>query len=442
MTSDLPLFADVLQRYVKRSAYTAGQLSRLSGIPKTTIVSWLNGQVQKPQTAKGLAQLPLILHLNENETEELFQAAGHPSNCLPKGKVGVPNALAPFQAVPKLPYFSGREQLITTIQEAILANCPRNIVCLYGMGGVGKTALATQLAYRLRASFPDGVLWIEPSRTDTMTSLSTMAHGYGLDVSSFENIASRSRVVSQLLMDKQFLLVLDDVDSSAEIADILPTAPNCTILMTTRRQNLGAAVGGLRFEIRPFSAAEDEALSLFSYLLQRDFDCAEKNELRQIADLLGQLPLAVAIAASRLAYEPGWRIGDFLSRLQQTAVRLELLVYEGLSVPLSFALSYERLPLNLQQFLARLAIFFGHPFTDMAVATIYHLSLSEVQDNLHALHNLSLIQSQAGGSMTRYQLHPLLHECVQKLPQSETYQIQGKRNNINWRNSFGSLGWG
>ncbi|MAU00394.1 MAG: hypothetical protein CL608_24900 [Anaerolineaceae bacterium] len=427
--TDLPLFGDVLQQYVNRSAYTAGQLSRLSGIPKTTIVSWLNGQVQKPQTADGLTQLAKILHLNKQETESLLHAAGH----LPHPKrTAVTNSSAPFQAVPKLPYFSGRERLIAQIEATILDAGQENIVCLHGMGGVGKTALAAELAYRLRPSFPDGVLWLEMNRTGPMAALATMAHGYGLDVSPFADVAGRARAVSQLLADKQFLLVLDDVQRSAEIADILPTTPGCTVLITTRRRDLAAAIGGQRFEIRPFSAEEDDALNLFHCLLQRDFDNDEKEALWQIAELLGYLPLALAIAASRLAYEPGWHVADFLARLQQTAVSLDVLTFEDLSVQRSFALSYEQLPAHLQQFLAGLTIFGGHSFTDTAVATVHNLPLIETQDSLRTLHNLSLIQAQAGEADTRYQLHPLLQACVQKLPMPENGRVEAEQNYVRY----------
>lgn len=351
----------------------------------------------------------------------------------------VNNRSAPFQAVPKLPYFSGRERLIAQIEASILDADQGQVFCLHGMGGVGKTALAAQLAYRLRPSFPDGVLWLEMNRTSPMAALATMAHG--LDVMPFADIASRARAVSQLLTDKQFLMVLDDVQRSAEIADILSTARHSTVLITTRRRDLAVAIGGQRFDIRPFSVAEDEALNLFHCLLRREFDNDEKEALRQIADLLGHLPLALAIAASRLAYEPGWRIGEFLARLQQTAVPLDLLTFEDLSVQHSFALSYEQLPAGLQLFLAGLAIFGGHSFADTAVATIHNLPSTQAQDSLRTLHNLSLIQAQASEPDVRYRLHPLLCACVQRLPVPEIDKVEAEQNYVRYYFSLARQTW-
>ncbi len=71
--------SDVLNRYVSRAGYTAGQLARLSGIPKATIVNWLEGRVKRPRGSEDLLKLAAILHLEEGEATELLQSAGHPS---------------------------------------------------------------------------------------------------------------------------------------------------------------------------------------------------------------------------------------------------------------------------------------------------------------------------------------------------------------------------
>ena len=271
------------------------------------------------------------------------------------------------------------------------------------MAGVGKTALATELAYRLRSSYPDGVLWAEGGQASSMVILSTMAHGYGLDVTPYQDSASRARVVRQLLANKQFLLVLDNVRRSADIAEILPTAPHCSILLTSQRRDLAVAIGGTRIEIPPFAAESGEAGLLFAQILQRALSQTERKQVQQMGDLLGGLPLALAIAASRLAYEPGWHLPNLLSRLQSVEQRCQFLAYEALNVQQSFAASLGRLPQPLQSFLADLAIFHGRPFTDTAVATLFQLPVTAVQDSLRTLYNHCLGASTSGsrGNMLR-----------------------------------------
>ncbi|MGB0385540.1 MAG: hypothetical protein ACPGWR_12010 [Ardenticatenaceae bacterium] len=71
-------FADVFSVYVKQSGYTPGQLSRHSGIPKPTIVNWLEGRVRRPRSWRDLVKLAGVLHLDQSDATRLLQSAGHP----------------------------------------------------------------------------------------------------------------------------------------------------------------------------------------------------------------------------------------------------------------------------------------------------------------------------------------------------------------------------
>ena len=54
-------FAELLQFYVNKEGYTTGQLSKRSGIPKPTIVNWLEGRVRRPRSWQDLVSQPLRL---------------------------------------------------------------------------------------------------------------------------------------------------------------------------------------------------------------------------------------------------------------------------------------------------------------------------------------------------------------------------------------------
>ena len=72
-------FADLLNQYVDRSGYTPGQLSKLTDIPKATIVNWLEYRVKRPRSWRDLVKLLAVLHTSEPEATQVLQSAGHPS---------------------------------------------------------------------------------------------------------------------------------------------------------------------------------------------------------------------------------------------------------------------------------------------------------------------------------------------------------------------------
>ena len=417
--------AGVLGRFVERSGYNVGQLSRLADIPKRTIANWLGGQVSRPRHVADLLKLAAVLHLDERETSALLAAAGHPpvpqllaatgdedTRELLARTVARHQEMAPFQAIPDLPYFVGRQQEVRALRQVLLGGGRALLCSLQGMGGVGKTALAAHLVYQLRPYFPDGVLWARADQGDPMSILSAFAHAYGCDVSLYADLESRGQVVREILADKRALIVLDNVQESKAVEPLLPpSVGTCAVIITTRRQNLAVTSGAHRFTVGPFDKTVEEAIELFVQILGEERVRRETHTLRQIANLLGHLPLAVAIAASRMAYEPGWSASEFLKQLQQEKKRLDVLTYENLSVRLSTNLSYDLLPAEEQRFFAALGAFRGENLNLEAIAHVTKRPLEAVQAALRKLYGLSLVQV---GQGERYRLHPLLHDYARE----------------------------
>jgi len=420
-----PELAEVLSRFVERSGYSMGQLGRLSEVPKRTIANWLGGRVRRPRHAEDLLKLAHALHLDGQETDELLLAARHPSLRELRAtaedetvrdllaQIGARELEgAPFQAIPDLPYFVGREKEVRALREALLDGGRALICSLQGMGGVGKTALAAHLAYRLRPEFPDGVLWASVDKAEPMSILSAFAGAYGRDVTSYTDVESRSQVVREILANKQALIILDSVQGSEEVKPLLPpSAGRCAVLITTRRQNLAVTSGTYRFTVGPFDKTEGEAMTLFTEILGEERVARETAALAKIADLLGHLPLAVAIAASRLAYEPGWSAAEFLERLEQEQERLDLLRYDDRSVRLSTRVSYDMLRPGEQAFFAALGALSPENVNVEAMAAVTEQPPEAVQETLRRLYALSLVQV---GHGERYRLHPLLHDLARE----------------------------
>jgi tetratricopeptide (TPR) repeat protein/transcriptional regulator with XRE-family HTH domain len=420
-------FAETLGTYVSRRGYSYGQLAQLSGVPKRTIAHWLEGIVARPRDWRDLVKVAAVLHLDEADATRLLRSAGHaePGQLLLQADEAERVLLAPwadsvrrrldqapFQALPDLPHFAGRERECAALERALLDPRPQRLCSLHGMAGAGKTALAARLAGRLRPSFPDGVLWARLDNADGMAVLGSFARALGVDVGEYRDMESRSRVVRALLAQKRVLMVLDNVESSDQAEPLLPPGGSCAVLITSRRHDLAVARAAQRFQLGPF-ASREESLQLFSKLLGEETVEREKDSLDEIAGVLGDLPLALDIAACRLAYEPGWSAAGFLSRLRREQGRLGELVYENQSVRLSFGVSYERLSEEHKHFFHILGAFGGEDFSPEAAAHVAGLESEAAADLLRALYALSLLQVARPG---RYRLHPLLRDLALENP--------------------------
>jgi tetratricopeptide (TPR) repeat protein len=268
----------------------------------------------------------------------------------------------------------------------------------------------------LRHHFADGVLWARLDGSDTLSVLTAFAEAYQRDVSNCLDVSSRSSVVRDLLSSRHALIVLDNAQTSEQIDPLLPPTGKCAVLVTTRRQDLAVLVGAKRVEIQPFAADAAASQKLFAQILGAERARAEADLLAQMADELGHLPLALVIAASRLAYEPGWDTAQFGERLQRVSQRLQSLRYEGQSVHRSFQLSYDLLDPPTQQLLAAAGRLGRQDFGAMALAALTLQDEAVVADGLRQLFSLSLVQ---GGENGRYALHPLLHDFAQSLSEPE-----------------------
>ncbi|NUM48060.1 MAG: hypothetical protein HUU38_25425 [Anaerolineales bacterium] len=432
-------FADLLGKHLQHTHTSVNRLAKLSGVPQRTISNWLNGYIHKPHQWQALVKVALALHLPEAETNTLLQSAGHPllaelgakatssdltllSN-YPNPQLQITNFPSPFQAIADLPTFVGRENELETVKRAVLDGGRAAICGVRGMGGVGKTALAAHLAYQVREQFPDGILWARLDTSDPLSILGTFAEAYGKDVSQYRDVESRAAVVRNLLAGKRALVILDNAENSAQVRPMLPPSTGtCAVLITTR-QDLSVLDGWTRLTLGPFDPASEESLQLLQEYLGEAFVERHQATLREIATLLGHLPLALAIAAGRLAYarptltEEVATLSALCSALHESRTRLDTLTRDDLGVRASFDVSYAALTAEHQKFFAALGVFGGEDFSTEAVA--YVTETPSAGEILKHLLSLSLVQESRDG---RWRLHPLLKDYArEKITDLEGY---------------------
>ncbi|MFJ3668853.1 FxSxx-COOH system tetratricopeptide repeat protein [Streptomyces sp. NPDC090106] len=265
------------------------------------------------------------IHLsNMNETQArnaLLRAldaqpvqAEHPADA-GAGGPRFPGAEPPVWSAPgRNASFTGRSELLEDLRLRLADTGTATL--LHGMGGVGKTQLATEYAYRYRGNY-DVVWWIEAEFGDlALRQYSELAPHLGVD--ERDSISATADGVRDALRrgDRydRWLLVFDNATTPESIERLLVNSPTGHVLITTR--NEGWAQVGERVEVDVFSRTES-----VEHLLRR-VSAISTEDAGLVADALGDLPLAVDHAAAWLN-ETGQDAAEYLELLELQLATLE-----------------------------------------------------------------------------------------------------------------------
>lgn len=128
---------------------------------------------------------------------------------------------------------------------------------------------------------------------------------------------------------QRVLVVLDDVGDPEQVRPLLDPAPGSALLIGGR---LALDSVGPRGHVHLGRMTADTALSLLRSALGPVRVDAERAAASEVARLCEYSPLALGLAAARLATRPEWRLHEFAARLADPRRRLDLLAHGGHSV--------------------------------------------------------------------------------------------------------------
>ncbi|MBP0455357.1 winged helix-turn-helix domain-containing protein [Kitasatospora sp. RG8] len=310
--------------------------------------------------------------------------------------------------------FSGRTDLVADLSSVLMNATGQAVVVtsLAGIGGVGKTTLAVHVAHRVRAEFPDGQLYVDlrgagASPADPAVVLGDFLHALGVTETP-DSLEQRAALYRSLLASRRMLILLDNAQDARQIQPLIPGVSGCAVLATSRSR-LAGIPGAHLVDVEELTPAE--ALALFSAIVGEQRVAAEPEAAMAVVTACGFLPLAVRIAAARLASRPRWSVSDLARRLADQRRRLDELQLGNLAVETTIGLGYGQLsPAEARAF--RLLSLIDSPDLPLAAVTaLLGVDEDSAEQLAEALVEANMLECFAPG---RYRYHDLLRLYAQR----------------------------
>ena len=294
---------------------TQEELASRAGISPNAVGALERGARRRPypHTVRALAD---ALGLSGDERAMLLRSAPERGVSDPPSvsNVEVPTVLPPRPATSLV----GRERQIEEVS-GLISRPDVRLLTLTGIGGVGKTRLALEVARGVEALFPDGAAFVELAPlADRSLVPSTVLRALG--------VAEEGRTPREALMthlkDKDLLLVLDNLEHllpgvARELSALIEACPGLSVLVTSRaplrvRGEHEYPVPPLALPASTRSTSEEEVLASSSgrLFVERSratsptFAVTQENaaDVAAICWRLAGLPLALELAAARVRF--------------------------------------------------------------------------------------------------------------------------------------------
>src|SRR5882757_6765783 len=249
----------------------------------------------------------------------------------------------------------GRDNDVKEVASAVRSN---RLVTLAGVGGVGKTRLALEVATVLADEFPDGVWVFElASVADPAAVPDAVAAVLGI---TQQPGMTMSESVAGALEGRVRLLVFDNcehvVDAAADLIDLILAGSATVKILSTSREGLGLADERLW---RVPSLEVVAAVQLFRERAARDLSADESAAVEEVCRRLDGIPLAIELAASRMESMTATEMRDRLDHRFKLLVRSRRGLERHQTLRQAVSWSYDLLAEPEKALLERCSVFAG-----------------------------------------------------------------------------------
>ncbi|HEX5256684.1 MAG TPA: adenylate/guanylate cyclase domain-containing protein [Mycobacterium sp.] len=313
----------------------------------------------------------------------------------------------------------GRESEVAKIEAAVKAH---RLVTLTGVGGVGKTRLALEVATRLADEFPDGVWLFELAAvTDRAAVPDAVAAVLGITQQPGKSMADS---VAAALEGRVRLLLLDNcehvVNAAADLIEAILDASATVKVLATSREGLGVPDERLWPVPSLEIGIDSSAVALFVERAQAvapHFSITgDGDAVMDICARLDGIPLAIELAASRMRSMTANEVRDRLDHRFQllTGTRRGLERHQTLRHTVAW--SHDLLDDSERHLLARCSVFAGG-FDIQSACAVSALDGSDdyvVLDLLDALVRKSLIIADPSAGQTRYSMLETIRQFTEE----------------------------
>lgn len=337
----------------------------------------------------------------------------HVQPAAPVGEWAVPDEIPPL-TVP----FRNRDRMRDLLDGSFVRDPDPDGVsvgfaAMYGLPGVGKTTLVSRWAERGRERFPDGQIYVDfaalrggTAGADVSEAAWCCLKSLGVDAAYIPaGLADRTRLLRTRTAGKRLLVFLDNITDPSHAVALLPKGRG-SVLLVASGSRLGelALDGALMMHVEPLD--RESGLEVLADRCGPATVAADPDAADEVVRLCGGLPVALHVAAARLATESRLTLAGLAAELADEPRRLAgMSLGKDRSVAAAFDLAYRELAPEAARFYRLMGWYPGAAFDAEVAAVATGLDPERTADALDALTAACLLEETADG---RFRFHDLV----------------------------------